>query len=1469
MRALHRLLRYVAIAVLALVILLGAGVAVTQTSWFKNWLRQKAVSQAAQYLNGELTITRLGGNVFTGVELEGVALRHEGQTAVAMDKLIVNYSLWTMIAEGVILDSMTLENPTILLQRNNAGWNFSRFVKTRQNTGGRGAPPITMESIVIINGHVILKDGGRLVEDLTRLNARFRFAYEKPGVAVSISDMSASAAETNLRKLAGDLRFDRGSIVARKLAIDTDRSNLVMSVSHGAPGDEPKGGPTDRLLDIQLDARRLSLPEIGRYFRPLATINLDPAVTLRARGTLDALNMDVNVVSAAGTAQGPLVGHFGSGTKSIEGRLDVRDVNMAPILNRAEWKTRVTGQADFTWRLTPSRINFKFAGPHVEGFDYRAANVRAQGVYELPRLADARSGQALLRFDASGAAYGATTTTRATFRFAAPGRPLSYSLAGTFQNLDMRRLPDRLDMPKLDTQAAGQYQFEAAGRDWSGSADLHDSIVEGARFGKGTLMSIRSRNRALSYSASGNVAWLNPRRFAAPLDVTWLDDDRFAGSLTGTFTFEGSGRTTDDLVMQTRAALVDSTLAGARFPRADVDFQMANRKIRAKFAGPFEALPGTLFTDRQELADTTLNGSADMSVSLAIPKVGPVEILDTNGTTTLTASTVAGLAIDSAQVTGAFANNTADIKQLIVTGPDIKATALGTLALGNTGTSNLEYDVAVTNLEPLAKRLNRPLAGSAHIVGQATGPASNLTLAGTLGANRLRYGTNADALTANSKYTVQVPHFDFEQARIEADTLATFVTIAGRNLPRVTMQATYEKNELQFNAMFEEERRSLGFSGRAVFHPDHNELHLRALNLTVGQTQWSFPAGLEAIARYSDDSVTIENFVLQRGIQQLTASGTVAIGSGSANLGNNLHVRLDNVQVQDINELLLGNRAVAGVLNASAEIRGTRNDPVLESSFALTSGSVEGVKFNALTGKATYAGRAVDLDARLEQTPQAVLTAVGTAPVPGGPGTTVRKTEFDLAVKSTPIDIALFQPATTQLTNLTGQLQADVHVGGTLDAPRLNGLVETANGGFSVAATGVTYTNALARLLFENDRLLVDRFEVSDDDQDRLVAIGELGIIRRSVGEMNVQVSASGFKVLDNQLGNLEVDADLRVTGDVAKPQITGEIFTDGGRLEVDRLLEQLGRSPYRTEATVATTAETEATVDVGVGSGLSRPATNSRTATNAPPLGLYDATTIDVRLALPDDLVLRGRNMHASFSRIGLGDMNITVGGDLRIRKSPAGEPDVIGTVAVVRGFYDFQGRRFEVLRDSQIRFQGARPVDPALQVDAQRVISGVTAIVNIRGTARQPQVRLSSTPPLDEADVLSLIVFNQPINQLGEGERLNLAERAGGLAVGYLASPLANSIADALDLDIFEIRASGGANGQPSIAVGQQIGSRLFVSFRQEFGSAELSQLALEYRINELLRLVSTVTEGSQRSYRLQRVDTTGVDLIYTISY
>src|SRR5207247_10378946 len=136
--------------------------------------------------------------------------------------------------------------------------------------------------------------------------------------------------------------------------------------------------------------------------------------------TFDALAMEVNVVSSEGNAHGPLVGHFGGKASGLEGTLDVQHVDLEHMVNRPAWKTDVTGRAQFDWKFgrptaagtgAPMKVNFKFAGPEVQGFGYRAESVKAQGVYVAPDL----------KFDASGAAYGAAATTRASFHFPAAG----------------------------------------------------------------------------------------------------------------------------------------------------------------------------------------------------------------------------------------------------------------------------------------------------------------------------------------------------------------------------------------------------------------------------------------------------------------------------------------------------------------------------------------------------------------------------------------------------------------------------------------------------------------------------------------------------------------------------------------------------------------------------------------------------------------------------------------------------------------------------------------------------------------------------------------------------------------------------------------------------------------------------------------------------------------------------------------
>jgi translocation and assembly module TamB len=229
---------------------------------------------------------------------------------------------------------------------------------------------------------------------------------------------------------------------------------------------------------------------------------------------------------------------------------------------------------------------------------------------------------------------------------------------------------------------------------------------------------------------------------------------------------------------------------------------------------------------------------------------------------------------------------------------------------------------------------------------------------------------------------------------------------------------------------------------------------------------------------------------------------------------------------------------------------------------------------------------------------------------------------------------------------------------------------------------------------------------------------------------------------------------------------------------------------------------------------------------------------------------------------------MNVIAGGDLRIRKPPSSPLDVLGNIELVRGTYTFQGRRFDVQRGSEVRFRGAEPTNPALDVAADRDVNGVVATVRVTGTVNRPQLGLTSQPPLDQADILSLIVFGQPVGELGQGERSNLAERAGVMAAGQITTPLGDSIARALDLDLFEILPPSDGEQLPVVSVGSQIGSRVYIGAKREVGG-DSSAVTFEYRFARFLRLVTSFAQGALQVHTLERSEMAGIDLLFVFRY
>ena len=150
-----RRLAHVLIFVLTLIVgATAAAVIVTETAWFKNWLRGYIVREANQYLNGTLSIDRLGGNLFFGIELENIAVSMDGSQVVAVKDLGLDYNVFQLISRGLSLDTIRLNQPVSYFaprrrhvvhqpadQEAGAGSGSQRTASPDQHRQHRGARP--------------------------------------------------------------------------------------------------------------------------------------------------------------------------------------------------------------------------------------------------------------------------------------------------------------------------------------------------------------------------------------------------------------------------------------------------------------------------------------------------------------------------------------------------------------------------------------------------------------------------------------------------------------------------------------------------------------------------------------------------------------------------------------------------------------------------------------------------------------------------------------------------------------------------------------------------------------------------------------------------------------------------------------------------------------------------------------------------------------------------------------------------------------------------------------------------------------------------------------------------------------------------------------------------------------------------------------------------------------------------------
>jgi translocation and assembly module TamB len=349
------------------------------------------------------------------------------------------------------------------------------------------------------------------------------------------------------------------------------------------------------------------------------------------------------------------------------------------------------------------------------------------------------------------------------------------------------------------------------------------------------------------------------------------------------------------------------------------------------------------------------------------------------------------------------------------------------------------------------------------------------------------------------------------------------------------------------------------------------------------------------------------------------------------------------------------------------------------------------------------------------------------------------------------------------------------------------------------------------------------------------------------VGDVSIDAVAQGFEVVANEFGRVDLDAKLTLRGQFESPRATGDI-TLNGDLKVDAILAQALYHPYATEQVPITQADVVSA------------------------LNPWDRLGLDLTVHVPQTLKLTGSNIQISpDTPLGVGDINLRAGGDVYLYKDRGQPLYTNGSLYRMSGTYRFQGRAFQIDEaNSSINFQ-SDATNPELYVTVTRVISAVETRVTLSGALRQPELHFASNPPLDDTDILSLIVFNASPNDLTTAQRQELAVRAGALAAGFLAAPLMSAIEREIGLDVLELEPGGEYGTGPKVTLGDEIAPGLIARFSREFGPEPYDEATIEYYLSRILRLRATLSDAQSLNARapFRRVERAGIDLLLFFSF
>lgn len=315
----------------------------------------------------------------------------------------------------------------------------------------------------------------------------------------------------------------------------------------------------------------------------------------------------------------------------------------------------------------------------------------------------------------------------------------------------------------------------------------------------------------------------------------------------------------------------------------------------------------------------------------------------------------------------------------------------------------------------------------------------------------------------------------------------------------------------------------------------NTEISLDPEGLKLNYEQWNVAA--ENVLRFGKNGIYANNFDLSN------EGGSIKLQSQSEAANAPLDVALENFKIETLTNMFQKDEMkFGGTINGTAELRNLTQSPVFVSELNITDFRV---------AKDTVGDIKINVDNQTANTYTADVAITGNGNEVNLDGTYQAASQtFNLNLDLQKLNMTSVQAFTFgELKDSQGHLSGQFKITGTPSAPNVRGNLDFNDVAFRVSQLNSYYKNINETILVNERGIVLDNFTLQDENNNELAINGTVATTDFKDYGFNLTVDAENFRAMnstakDNDFyyGNLYLDANLRIKGNMNNPVIDGKL---------------------------------------------------------------------------------------------------------------------------------------------------------------------------------------------------------------------------------------------------------------------------------------------------------------------------------------